>query len=201
MRPLRLYEENGAVVCEFTLHIDARAAEPEEARKLILEGMDRIAGEYAMADRTVSVKVRVNIAERFSLGAINVRLIDKTPVIRRWYDPRVNVSRAYFGTRRMGLQKLLRFVLRRPDIYINLSGRSISEPAQRAVTCSVIQHEFGHVLGFADKYRPRSFKKKSQAVDDRDIMYRVGNAQGFMEYHIKRLECCAKRGRLPFRNV
>ena len=41
----------------------------------------------------------------------------------------------------------------------------------------MIQHEFGHVLGFKDKYRMRNFKKKNEDVDDEDIMYRVGEAQ------------------------
>lgn len=69
------------------------------------------------------------------------------------------------------------------------------------VICSVIQHEFGHVLGFKDKYRMRNFKKKNEDVDDGDIMYRVGEAQKFMEYHIRRLRSCADKGNIPFRNV
>jgi len=135
------------------------------------------------------------------LGAVNVRIIDETPVIRKWYSPRINVSRAYYGTRRKGLLKLERFIMRKPDVYINLAGKDVQDQRQRGVTCSVIQHEFGHVLGFKDKYRMRNFKKKNEDVDDGDIMYRVGEAQKFMEYHIRRLRSCADKGNIPFRNV
>ena len=57
------------------------------------------------------------------------------------------------------------------------------------------------VQGFKDKNRMRNFKKKNEDVDDGDIMYRVGEAQKFMEYHIRRLRSCADKGRVPFRNV
>ena len=48
---------------------------------------------------------------------------------------------------------------------------------------------------FKDKYRMRNFKKKNEDVDDGDIMYRVGEAQKFMEYHIRRLRSCADKVR------
>lgn len=88
-------------------------------------------------------------------------------------------------------------------MFINLSGKDMENPWNRAVVASVVQHEFGHVLGFRDKYkcRKRKFIKRNPNVSDSDIMYRVGDAQGFMEYHINRLKECASRGKLPFRGV
>ncbi len=201
MKPLELYKDGEKVVCAFTLYIDPGAEEPDEMRRLILDGLGRIAGRYDTGQGPVEVEVRVDISDKFRFGAVNVRIIDETPVIRKRYSPRINVSRAYYGARRRGLLKLGRFILRKPDVYINLSGRDMQDQRQRGVICSVIQHEFGHVLGFKDKYRMKSFRKKNEDVDDRDIMYRVGDAQKFMEYHIRRLKSCADKGRIPFRNV
>lgn len=201
MKPLALYRDGERAVCAFSLYIDSRTGEPEEMERLLLDGLGRIAGRYDTAEGPVEVEVRVNIAGKFSLGAVNVRVVDETPVIRKRYSPRINVSRAYYGARRKGLLKLMRFIMRKPDVYINLAGKDAQNQRQRGIICSVIQHEFGHVLGFKDKYRMRNFKKKNEGVEDGDIMYRVGDAQRFMEYHIRRLKSCADKGRVPFRNV
>lgn len=99
MKPLELYRDGEKVVCAFTLYIDPRAGEPEEMRQLMLDGLGRIAGCYGTDKGPVEIEVRVNIADKFSLGAVNVRIIDETPVIRKWYSPRINVSRAYYGAR------------------------------------------------------------------------------------------------------
>lgn len=99
MKPLELYRDGEKVVCAFTLYIDPRAGEPEEMRQLMLDGLGRIAGCYGTDKGPVEIEVRVNIADKFSLGAVNVHIIDETPVIRKWYSPRINVSRAYYGAR------------------------------------------------------------------------------------------------------
>lgn len=99
MKPLELYRDGEKVVCAFTLYIDPRTGEPEEMRQLMLDGLGRIAGCYGTDKGPVEIEVRVNIADKFSLGAVNVRIIDETPVIRKWYSPRINVSRAYYGAR------------------------------------------------------------------------------------------------------
>lgn len=201
MRPLALYRDGERVVCAFTLYIESKLGDADELRRLMLEGLGRIGGRYQTGEGPVEVEARADITDRFSFGALNVRIIDETPVIRKWYSPKINVSRAYYGARRRGLLKLQRFIWRKPDLYINLAGRDIRDARQRGVVCSVIQHELGHVLGFKDKYRMRSFKKKNGSVEDGDIMYRVGPAQRFMEYHIRRLKSCADKGRIPFKNV
>ena len=110
MKPLELYRDGEKVVCAFTLYIDPRAGEPEEMQQLMLDGLGRIAGCY---------------------GTVNVRIIDETPVIRKWYSPRINVSRAYYGARRKGLLKLWRFIMRKPDVYINLAGKDVQDQRQR----------------------------------------------------------------------
>ena len=203
MKPLRLYMEGDRVICAFTLYIDVRAGEPEQMRDIIRRGLSRMEGRYDTDNGPVEIGVRVDIVERFSLGAVNVRVENKTPVIRKWYSPRMNVSRAYWDARRKGLLKLTRYLWRRPDVFINIAGRDMENPRNQAITAMIVQHEFGHVLGFKDKYRYRKhkFSKSKSSVADRDIMYRIGEGQGFMEYHIKRLKECAAKGRLPFRGV
>ncbi len=203
MKPLRLYMEGDKVICDFTLYIEVRAGEPELMMDIIRRGLSRMEGEYSTDGGPVEIGVKVDIADRFSLGAVNVRVEDKTPVIRKWYSPRMNVSRAYIGARRKGLLKLARYLWRRPDVFINIAGRNMENPRSRAILACIVQHEFGHVLGFKDKYRYKKHKfvKSKSTVADRDIMYRTGDAQGFMEYHIKRLKECAAKGKLPFRGV
>lgn len=203
MKPVELYMEEGRVICSFTLHIDVRAGEQERSTELVLSGLRRMEGIYDTADGPVEIAVKTELTDRFSFGAVNVRVEDKTPVIRKWCSPKMNVSRAYIYARYRGLMKLTRFVWRKPDVFINLSGKDMENPWNRAVVASVVQHEFGHVLGFRDKYkcRKRKFIKRNPNVSDSDIMYRVGDAQGFMEYHINRLKECASRGKLPFRGV
>ena len=203
MKPLRLYMEGDRVMCAFTLYIDVRAGDPELMKDIIRRGLNRIAGEYPTQSSPVNIGVKVDFTDEFSMGAVNVRVEDKYPVIRKWYSPRMNVSRAYFGTRRKGLMKLARYLWKMPDVFINISGRDMTQERNQAILASVVQHEFGHVLGFKDKYRHKKHKfvKSKSSVADRDIMYRVGDAQGFMEYHIKRLKECAEREKLPFKSV
>ena len=203
MKPLRLYMEGDRVMCAFTLYIDVRAGDPELMKDIIRRGLSRIAGEYCTEDAPVEIGVKVDFADEFSFGAVNVRVEDKYPVIRKWYSPRMNVSRAYFGARRKGLMKLARYLWKMPDVFINIAGRDMDNLRNQAILASVVQHEFGHVLGFKDKYRCKNHKfiKSKSSVGDRDIMYRVGDAQGFMEYHIKRLKECAEKEKLPFRSV
>ena len=203
MKPLRLYMEENRVMCAFTLHIDVRAGEPELMKDIIRRGLNRMEGEYPTEIGPVEIGVKVDFADEFSLGAVNVRVEDKYPVNRKWYSTRMNVSRAYFGTRRKGLMKLARYLWKMPDVFINISGRDMTQERNQAILASVVQHEFGHVLGFKDKYRHKKHKfvKSKSSVADRDIMYRVGDAQEFMEYHIKRLKECAEREKLPFKSV
>ena len=203
MKPLRLYMEGDKVICAFTLHIDVRSGETELMKEVISRGLSRIEGEYPTDEGPVNIGVKVDFAERFSFDAINVRVEDKTPVVREWYSPRMNVSRAYFGTRRKGLLKLIRCIWKMPDVFINTAGRDMDIPRNQTIMAFVVQHEFGHVLGFRDKYKYKKHKfvKSKSSVADRDIMYRLGESQGFMEYHIKRLKECAKKGKLPFRSV
>lgn len=203
MKPLRLYMEGDRVMCAFTLHIDVRAGDPELMKDIIRRGLNRIEGEYPTQSGPVNIGVKVDFTDEFSMGAVNVRVEDKYPVIRKWYSPRMNVSRAYFGARRKGLMKLARYLWKMPDMFINIAGRDMDNPRNQAILASVVQHEFGHVLGFKDKYRCKKHKfiKSKSSVADRDIMYRVGDAQGFMEYHIKRLKECAEKEKLPFKSV
>ena len=203
MKPLRLYMDGDKVICAFTLHIEICSGEPELMRDIICRGLNRIEGEYPTEDGPVQIGVKIIFADKFSFGAINVRVEDVTPVVREWYSPRMNVSRAYMGTRRKGLLKLARYLWNMPDVFINIAGRDMTEERSRAIMASVVQHELGHVLGFKDKYRCKKhkFTKSKSSVADRDIMYRTGDAQVFMEYHIKRLKECAKREKLPFRSV
>ncbi|MBQ2985472.1 MAG: hypothetical protein IJB30_02095 [Clostridia bacterium] len=203
MKPLKLYMEGDKVICAFTLHIDVGWGEAELMTDIIRRGLSRMEGVYQTSGGPVEIEVRAELAERFSLGAVNVRVENKTPVIRKWYSPRMNVSRAYIGARRKGLMKLTRYLWRMPDVFINIAGRDMEIPRNQAILACIVQHEFGHVLGFRDKYRYKKhrFIKSKSSVVDRDIMYRIGEAQGFMEYHIKRLKECASKGKLPFRSV
>ena len=203
MKPLRLYMEGNRVICAFTLYIDVRGGEPELMKDIICRGLNRMEGEYPTQRGTVEIGVKVDFADEFSYGAVNVRVEDKYPIVRKWYSPRINVSRAYPGARRKGLLKLTRYLWRMPDVFINIGGRDVTQERGRAMIASVVQHEFGHVLGFKDKYRYKKHKfiKSKSTVADRDIMYRTGDAQGFMEYHIKRLKECAEREKLPFKSV
>lgn len=203
MKPLQLYMEGDKVICAFTLHIDVGAGEPELMAEIISRGLHRMEGLYDTDDGTVEIGVKLKFADKFSFGAVNVRVEDKTPVIRKWYSPRMNVSRAYIGARRRGLLKLTRYLWKMPDVFINIAGRDMENPRNQAIMASVVQHEFGHVLGFRDKYKYKKHKfiKRGASVADGDIMFRVGDAQRFMEYHIKRLKECAEKGKLPFKNV
>ena len=74
MKPLRLYMEGDRVICAFTLYIDVRAGEPEQMRDIIRRGLSRMEGRYDTDNGPVEIGVRVDIAERFSLGAVNVRV-------------------------------------------------------------------------------------------------------------------------------
>lgn len=203
MKPLRLYMDGEKVMCAFTLHIEVRSGDPELMKELILRGLSRIEGEYVTENGPVEVGVSAETADEFSFGALNLRVEDKFPIVRKWYSPAMNVSRAYIGARRRGLMKLIRYLWKMPDVFINTAGRDMANPRNQAILASIVQHELGHVLGFRDKYvyKKHKFIKSRDSVADRDIMYRTGEAQGFMEYHIKRLKQCAKRERLPFRNV
>jgi len=201
MKPLSLYVENGRIVCEFSVFVESRAMEGEAAFTLIERGLRRMEGEYETACGAQTLEVRINRAEAFSISAVNVRVTDSTPVIRRWYDPRINVSRQYIGTRRRGIFKFWRWVFRKPDIFINLAGRNPDFPPSREAIISVVQHEFGHVLGLRDQYRRRDQKKRRPEVADCDIMYRTGPGQAFMGYQIERIKLCAARGSLPRRTA
>ena len=203
MKPLRLYMEGDQVICAFALHIDIRAGEPELMADIVSRGLSRMAGEYQTENGPVKIGVRVEYTDEFSFDAVNVRVEDKTPVIRKWYSPKMNVSRAYFGARRKGLLKLMRYIWKKPDVFINIAGRDMEHPRNQAILACIVQHEFGHVLGFRDKYKYKNHKfiKSKSTVPDRDIMYRIGDGQGFMDYHIKRLKECAQKEKLPFRGV
>lgn len=203
MTPLKLYMEGDKVICAFTLHIDVGSGEPECIMDIIRRGLSRMEGVYDTESGSVEIGVKAEFADKFSFGAVNVRVEDKTPVIRKWYSPHMNVSRAYIGARRKGLLKLTRYLWQMPDVFINIAGRDMEDPRSQAIMASVVQHELGHVLGFKDKYKYKKHKfiKSKSSVSNRDIMYRVGDAQGFMEYHIKRLKECAGKGKLPFKSV
>ena len=149
----------------------------------------------------MNFQVNIVEAENFSLDALNIRVYDKTPVIRGPLNPRVNVSRAYFFSGWTGPFKLERYLLRLPDIFINLGGRNIKTEAGYKLVRSVVMHEFGHVLSFRDQYRGKAGKKRNASVENRDIMYRTGDSQRFMEYHIRRLYHCAEREKLPVRRI
>ena len=203
MKPLKLYMDGEKVICAFTLHIDVQNGDPEFMRELVIQGLHRMEGLYETKDGPVELGVEVNITDKFSLGAVNVRVEDKTPVIRGRYNPRINISRAYFGSGRKGLLKFSRYVWKKPDVFINTAGRDMENPRSRAIICGIVQHEFGHVLGFKDKYtyKKKNYRKSSPAVQDRDIMFRIGGGQEFMEYHITRLKQCAVKGKTPLRKV
>lgn len=197
MRPLALSMEGGCIVCRLAVYVEDRSGRGEDMPALIASGIRRMEGEYSLGNSPVGLRVELTLADTFRLGAVNLRVIDKTPEVRRWYSPGYNVSRAYFGARRIGLLKLWRYIFRRPDVYINLKGRDLAQPAGLEAVRSVVQHEFGHVLGFRDQYRRKSFAKRRADIADDDIMYRTGSGQRFMGYHIARLSKYARRGRLP----
>ncbi|MEG1547295.1 MAG: hypothetical protein RR527_00975 [Clostridia bacterium] len=200
-RILRLYMQGDTIVVALRVYIDARAGDSKIAREMIADGIRLIESHspYQVCGKSTALKVELTMADRFALDCVNVRVYDKTPIVRRMYDPRVNVSRAYFGAKWIGPFKLSRFLMRFPDVFINIAGRDITQPLGYAQTCSVVLHEFGHVLGFADKYRYRGkvCGKRSEDVADDDIMYRTGACQHLMEYHILKLRGCAQKGRLP----
>lgn len=200
MIPLRLYLSEGRIVAEFTVFVENRSGRERDMEELIARGIRRMEGVYRLGEAEEELAVRLGFAEEFSLGAVNVRVIDRTPEERRFWHRNYNVSRAYFGSRRRGVYKLFRYVFRRPDVFINLKGRDPEDEESVGIICSVVQHEFGHVLGLRDQYKRKSFKKRHEGVDDRDLMYRTGHGQRFMGYQIQRIRGFAARERLPFRN-
>lgn len=200
MMPLKLYLSGESIVAEFTVFVENRCGCQCDVRELIAGGIRRMEGLYRIEDAQQEVSVGLKFLEEFSIGAVNVRVIDRTPEERRFWHRNYNVSRAYFGSRRRGILKLFRYVFRRPDVIINLKGRDPEDPASAEIIYSVVQHEFGHVLGLRDQYKRRTFKKRCAWVDDRDLMYRTGHGQRFMGYQIKRIKGFAARKRLPYRN-
>lgn len=198
MKPLKLYMEENSIVCEFSVYVDDRTNSGEKARELIEKGLLRMEKAYITNEGDVTLRVKVNFAEKFSFSAVNTRIISQYPEERRWYKRGYNVSREYIGARHKGVFKFLRFVYRMPDVVINLRGRNLEDESSMNFMCSVVQHEFGHVLGFRDQYRRKTFAKRKANISDRDIMYRTGIRQEFMEYHIKRLKRCAQKGKPPF---
>lgn len=198
MKPLKLYIEDSRIVCEFTVYVQDTTDSGEKARELVEKGLMRMAGVYQTEKGEVELAVKVNFKDEFSFGAVNTRIINKYPEERRWYKRGYNVSREYIGARHKGVFKFLRFLYRIPDVVINLKNRSLFEENEMLFMCSVVQHEFGHVLGFRDQYRRKTFAKRRADISDRDIMYRIGNRQEFMEYHIKRLKRYAEKGKPPY---
>ncbi len=202
-RALRLYMENGVLHMAFRLYVDVCRVAPDEAQRMVDAGVRRYEAlsPYTVCGQDVPVRVHIEYAPRFGLDCVNVRVYDKTPVRRRMLDPRINVSRAYFGTRRRGTLKLMRFIMRKPDVYINYAGRDLQTQAGRTLVEAVVMHEFGHVLGLKDKYRRLSGKKRGAGVQDRDFMYRTGGGQRPMEYQMAYLLHVAERGRLSLRSI
>lgn len=198
MTPLKLYMEENCIVCEFTVFVDDRTDSGEKAREFIEKGLLRMERTYQTEEGEVDLRVKVTFVDEFSFGAVNTRIISLYPEERRWYKRGYNVSREYIGARHKGVFKFVRFVYRMPDVVINLRGRNLEDEGSMNFLCSVVQHEFGHVLGFRDQYRRKTFQKRRAHISDRDIMYRTGNRQEFMEYHIKRLKRCAQKGKPPF---
>ncbi len=157
---------------------------------------------YQLPAGPIQVCTQVEWARAFSPDAINVRLQDK-PVRRRHGPLRLfnTVSRVYWGARRRGPCKLMRFLCRMPDMFINIGGYNLNDPAQYALMVSVVAHEFAHVWGCRDQYRFRDDAKRGPNVADGDLMYRTGPRQRLQPYHIQGLCACAKRGKLPIRGI
>ena len=202
-KPVRLYMEGDTVVLEVRVYLDIRTEDVPLAREMALAGLRR-AGDmspYQCGGRDISIRVDVEETDGFSLDAVNLRVYDITPVVRWRLSPKYNVSHAFLGAARPGLGKLIRRAAGVPDISINLGGRDIHTERGMTLMQTVVMHEFMHVISFMDKYRGKKGKKLRRSVQDRDIMYRTGGSQRLMEYHVKRLADCAKKGKLPIRWV
>lgn len=201
--PVRLYMDGDTLTLRFRVYLDISGVDAQLAREMIFSGIARpeLNSPYKVGSREVAVRVIVEEAPAFSLDAVNVRVYDITPVVRRRLSPKYNVSRAYFGADRRTPYKLWRRALRFPDVFINVAGRSIDTPRGMELMQSVVMHEFMHVVNFQDKYRGKKGKKRNKRVQDRDIMYRTGAPQHMMEYHVKRLLDCAVKGKLPIRRI
>lgn len=182
------------------LHVENR----EVAKRLICDGIERISRQspYRADGRDIRVLSQYELAPAFSAASVNVRVIDK-PVTRRMGIARIfnNVSRAYPDARRTGLFKLIRRVLRFPDVIINLGGKDIDDPADYGLMCSVVAHEFAHVWGCGDQYKLLNDEKRKPDVAQDDLMYRTGVFQRMQGYHIAKLCAYAKKGKLPLRKI
>ena len=205
LKPVRIYMENGDIVLKFRLYLDIRTEDRQLARELILSGIKRAQEQspYSVRGRDVNIRVETEETEAFSLDAVNVRVYDITPVVRKRFSPKRNVSRAFLGAAHIWTDKLTRRIVGMPDVYINIAGRDIASARGMLLMQSVVLHEFMHVISFKDKYKGRGEKQKklNKRVQDRDIMYRTGGSQRLMEYQVKRLLDCAERGKLPIRLV
>lgn len=193
------------MVLGLRIYMDIRLQAREAARTMVLEGIKGIErqGPYCLDEALVPVRVEITEVKRFSPFAVNVRVYDKKSVRRRFFllRPFNNVSRCYMGARWTGFLKLERFLLRFPDMFINLDGRRLETVQGMRLMQSVVLHEFGHVFGFKDKYRFRDDRKRNKSVADDDLMYRTGDGQCLQAYHIQRLLACAKKGRIPIKRV
>lgn len=186
------------------VHVDNRLPDAALGMRLLMDGVAHVQrhAPYSLPQGKVRACTRIEYARAFSLDALNVRLQDK-PMRRRHGLLRLfnTVSRVYIGARRHGLFKLVRFLVRMPDMFINIGGRDLSDPVQYELMVSVVAHEFAHVWGCRDQYRFRDDAKRSAAVEDCDLMYRTGPRQHLQAYHIQGLCACAKRGKLPVRGI
>ncbi len=205
MKPIvRMKMEGDTLIIRTRAHIEVRTGDPAAAVALIRAGIERIGAQspYTLDDRQITVRSELELVDGFSFDAVNVRVEDR-PVTRRHGLMRLfnTVSRAYFGAGRRGISKLVRHILRFPDVFINLGGHDLSNDAQRALMQSITAHEFAHVWGCADQYKYRNDQKRSAKVREDDLMYRTGAFQKMQPYHIKRFCACAKKGKLPLRRI
>ncbi|MDO5112543.1 MAG: hypothetical protein Q4E65_09570 [Clostridia bacterium] len=186
------------------IHAENRLQDTALGLRLLADGVAHLQthAPYQLPDGPMQVCTQIAWAEKFSPDAINVRIEDK-PMRRRHGLLRLfnTVSRVYFGARRRGPCKLMRFLLGMPDMFINIAGRDLHDPVQYALMVSVVAHEFAHVWGCRDQYRFRDDAKRRPNVADGDLMYRTGPHQRLQPYHIQGLCACAKRGKLPVRGI
>jgi hypothetical protein len=202
-RPVEVSFREGVLFIRIRLYIDIRDDRTETLRKIVTDGVERIQTQSPYETDGVYLPVKTEIIEekRPCICAVNVKVYEKLPVVRKRYLPWCNVSRAYIGSGRAGLFKLLRWCFGMPDICINVGGRQIGTEFQRLGMQSVVQHEFGHILGFKDKYNYRTMQKSKIGVQDSDVMFRTGQDQRFMGYQIRHLLAAAKKGRLPYTRI
>lgn len=203
-RVVRMHMEGSTLVIQTRVYLDCRLPDPALAKNLLLDGLQRISlqGPYPVGEESIRVRVETEFAPKFSFSAVNVRMEDRKAVRRHGIMRLFNtISRAYLGARRRGLLKLCRFLLRFPDLFINIAGRDLTQPMQYEVQASIVAHEFGHIWGCRDQYRYRDNSKRRPDVANGDIMYRTGGTQRMQPYHIAGFCRCARRGRLPLRPI